>query len=189
MNNTAQVGPSQRKSNTETLNSSLGNKLWKCWHQYQWCKEKRKKCPAAARRCNIKPWLHVPPTSAPTENAVPGTEKKKTSLRINANPRLSRSQNTNHTAHGHSRQVDNEDRKARVRKSPLHPPLPSALGGTLCQICLKSSESLAPFLSGMLETSLRWHGWTSEILPSNKQTDIQLSNLHKTKNNSLAFET
>lgn len=24
----------------------------------------------------MKPWLHVPPTSAPTENAVPGTDKK-----------------------------------------------------------------------------------------------------------------
>lgn len=77
-------------------------------------------------------------------------KKKKTSLRINANPRLSQSQNTNHTAHGHSRQVDNnEDRKARVMKSPLHPPLPRAQEGTLCQICLKSSESLAPFLSGI----------------------------------------
>lgn len=40
----------------------------------------------------------------------------------------------------------------------------------------------------LLETSLRWHGWASEILPSNKQADIQWSNLHKTKNNSLAFE-
>lgn len=79
-----------------------------------------------------------------------GWKKKKTSLRINANPRLSQSQNTNHTAHGHSRQVDNnEDRKARVMKSPFHPPLPRAQEGTLCQICLKSSESLAPFLSGI----------------------------------------
>lgn len=40
----------------------------------------------------------------------------------------------------------------------------------------------------LLETSLRWYGWTSEILPSNKQSNIQLSNLHKTKTNSLVFE-
>lgn len=69
-------------------------------------------------------------------------------------------------------QTGRRQNKKGLCRVPQHPPLPKAQDRTLCQICLKSSESLdsAP-LRHLLETSLHRHRWTSQTLPSNKQSE------------------
>lgn len=122
------------KYNAGTENDSLRNKLWKGGGgaksvvPIRVTQRKRKKCQAVARQCRVRPSLHVPPTSTPTENAVLGDEKEKqkpTSLRkqlkSQCHPMLKfLSQDTDRTVHGHYRQAEDRDnRKSKGCGSPL----------------------------------------------------------------------
>ena len=133
----------------------------------------KEEMPSRSQAMQRKSLLHGPPTSTPTESAVLGDEETAWDGNRGADAKsaLPLSQDANLAAH--SRRWDQDHRRSFDSVSPTPAPPPWAHRGSPgLNLLKKASQVLAsvPFMH-LLETSLNWHRWVREMLPSNKQAE------------------
>lgn len=134
----------------------------------------KEEMPSGSQAMRCKPLLHGPPTSTPTESAVLGDEKKQLEMATEElmpnHPYLwAKTLTSQFTTAAETGTIGEAS-----TQSPLTPAPPpwTHRGSSRLNLLKKASQLLAsvPFMH-LLETSLNWHRWVSEMLPSNKQAE------------------